>query len=469
MQGSPSTEQRARVETIRKAKRLEDVTLPESDPRSVVTRLSYSLIVEETNLEKFSKFFVTDEQKFIAGMDEDESWLAGGASILSAAREQALPLEFYADLGLSSVQYSVEGDDKTGYRIKTRTQGQRKSEETFYVIRENDRYAVSASTKAPGLIGWSVLRLLDAKQNDAARLWLNWARDEYTPVSGDDPVAGFPFTRIWSKNRSSATESEMRIAAASLMAQKELSARSLPILEQALTSAKDDAAREPIELSLSMIHLDARDGDKLLPIAKTLTTRHPDSAAAFALFVSASAIARRHADIETAARERLTRLPKDPAAMRALGEASMLRGDYKMAASRFEEVLGGFEPSANDYNSAAWNALFFTGADFKHALEQARQAIELSGKASAPMHTLATLYAETGKSLEAREALMQSMDVAGREEPASHDWYVLGRIAENYGVKEAAIDAYKRVEKPERLDASDTYILAERRLKALLK
>ncbi len=469
MQGSPTTEQRSRVESIRKTSRVEDLPLPATDPRSVVTRLTYSLIVDETNLAKTSKFFAADEQKLIAGMDKNESWIAGGESILAAAREQSLPLEFYADLGLSSVQYSVEGDDGTGYRIKTRTPGQRQSEETFYVVRESDRYAVSASTKAPGLIGWSVLRLLDAKQNDAARLWLNWARDAYTPVSGDDPVAGLPFTRLWSKNRSSATESEMRTAAASLMSQKELATYSLPILEKALASAPDVASREPIELSLAMVHLDARDGDKLLPFAQALTTRHPDSAAAFALFVSASAMGRHHTEIEAAARERLTRLPKDPAAMRALGEASMLRGDYKMASTRFEEVLAGFEPSANDYNSAAWNALFFPGADIKHALEQARQAIELSGKASAPMHTLATLYAETGKSLEAREALIQSMDVAGRDEPASHDWYVLGRIAENYGAKQAAIDAYKRVEKPERLDASDTYILAERRLKALAR
>jgi tetratricopeptide (TPR) repeat protein len=467
MQGSPTTEQRARVETIRKARKFEDMKLDEKDPRTVITRLSYALVAGQMTLESFSKFFTADEQKLIASMDEDESWLAGGETILSAAREQSLPLEFYADLGLSSVQYSVEGDDTTGYRVKTRTQNQRGTDETFYVVREGDRYAVSASTKVPGLIGLSALRFLDAKQNDAARLWLNWAREEFVPRSGDDPVAGLPFTRLWSKNRSSATEDEMRTAAASLMVQKDLADRALPILEKALAAAKDDAAREPIELSLAMLHLSKKDSAKLLPIAKALTARYPDSTAAFELFVASSALAQKPADIEAAARERLVRLPKNAEAMRALGEAAMLKGDYKIAATRFEDVLGGFEPNANDYNSAAWNALFFTGADIKHALEQARQSIELSGNASAPMHTLATLYAEAGKSLEAREALMQSMDVAGRDEPASHDWYVLGRIAENYGAKEAAIDAYKRVEKPERLDASDTYILAERRLKAL--
>jgi predicted Zn-dependent protease len=103
-----------------------------------------------------------------------------------------------------------------------------------------------------------------------------------------------------------------------------------------------------------------------------------------------------------------------------------------------------------------------------YSLAHARIAMQRGG-GSALLHTLASLYAETGKSLEAREALLQSMDDAGRDEPAPHDWYVLGRIAENYGATDAALAAYKKVDKPKESVAASTWVLAERRLKAIGK
>ena len=79
------------------------------------------------------------------------------------------------------------------------------------------------------------------------------------------------------------------------------------------------------------------------------------------------------------------------------------------------------------------------------------------------------LYAESGKSLEARTELLKSMDEAGREEPSSVDWYVLGRIAENFGASEAAIADYKRVDKPKKTTPGSTYELAQKRLTVLAK
>ena len=53
--------------------------------------------------------------------------------------------------------------------------------------------------------------------------------------------------------------------------------------------------------------------------------------------------------------------------------------------------------------------------------------------------------------------------------PAPHDWYVLGRIAENYGATDAAVAAYRKVDKPKESVLSSTWVLAERRLKAMKK
>ena len=97
------------------------------------------------------------------------------------------------------------------------------------------------------------------------------------------------------------------------------------------------------------------------------------------------------------------------------------------------------------------------------------QATVLAEGSWPALHTLAALYAESGKSLEARTELLKCMDLAGHEEPSSVDWYVLGRIAENYGAAETAIADYKRVDKPQRLTPGSTYELAQKRLVALKK
>jgi tetratricopeptide (TPR) repeat protein len=147
--------------------------------------------------------------------------------------------------------------------------------------------------------------------------------------------------------------------------------------------------------------------------------------------------------------------------------AAMHKGDYGASDKYYRQVVDELRPTSGDYNNIAWNALL-SGKDLDNALEDARQAMQRGG-GSALLHTLASLYAETGKSLEAREALLKSMDDAGRDEPAPHDWYVLGRIAENYGATDAAVAAYRKVDKPKESVLSSTWVLADRRLKAIGK
>jgi len=108
----------------------------------------------------------------------------------------------------------------------------------------------------------------------------------------------------------------------------------------------------------------------------------------------------------------------------------------------------------------------------QRALETVQEGI-LQSQANpdgALLHTAASLYAEAGKAVEAREVLLQSIAVNGLDEPDSIAWYVLGRIAETYDEAGAAREMYGKVTKPEDLLdlSSSTYALAQRRL-ALLK
>ena len=197
-----------------------------------------------------------------------------------------------------------------------------------------------------------------------------------------------------------------------------------------------------------------------------IAAAHPDSDAIFGAYSAALSFSGKTAEAEKIAKERLARLPKDRPALQALAQNAAYAGDYTTAERYAQQIIDELTPTLEDYNNAAWYALF-TRKDLDHALEQARHAAGNDRRSdSAALHTLAAVYAEMGKNLEAREALMQSIRKRGSDKPESSDWYVLGRIAENYGVKDAALAAYHRVDNKDFTGAS-TFELAKRRLATL--
>src|SRR5262249_10801594 len=143
------------------------------------------------------------------------------------------------------------------------------------------------------------------------------------------------------------------------------------------------------------------------------------------------------------------------------------RGDFAGSLKLLSRIVDSGRANPYDFNQAAWLSLFAGGVTAE-AVERARKAVTLDGeKNHATLHTLATLYAETGKTEEARSALLQAIE-AGPGGPSPEDWYVLGRIAEQYGVREAALADYARVTEPsESASPISTYRLAQRRITAI--
>ena len=85
------------------------------------------------------------------------------------------------------------------------------------------------------------------------------------------------------------------------------------------------------------------------------------------------------------------------------------------------------------------------------------------------LHTLGCVYAEIGKTKEAREVLVQAMHQLNLKEPDPNYWYAFGRLAEQYGENEVAAADYNRVKKPGNpaLLAGSSYRLAQNRLAAM--
>ena len=54
------------------------------------------------------------------------------------------------------------------------------------------------------------------------------------------------------------------------------------------------------------------------------------------------------------------------------------------------------------------------------------------------LHTLGCVYAELGQTKQARELLVQAMDIKGADELEDAFWLAFGRIAEQYGKEDLA-------------------------------
>jgi tetratricopeptide (TPR) repeat protein len=319
-----------------------------------------------------------------------------------------------------------------------------------YVTKEGDKFLLRAFDSDESL-GEAALLFADRGEIDRARVWLNWARENVWNGDGDDPLMRPPFAMVWPKAKQTATAEEVRLAAAMQIAGH--TDEKLDLLLKLRESAASDAIRTAIDVALVSAYSEHDRDAEALPVARRLHASHPDSTSAFYSLVSALYNTGHYDEATAMAKKRLERVPNDADALRLLAHIAAAKADYTAAETWAQQLIDNTTPIRNDFNNAAWYGLL-TG-NLERAAKNALQATDDKDEAardSAALHTLASIYAESDKPLQAREALLSSMDQGGREQPDADDWYVLGRIAETYGVREAAISAYKRVPKAKEKD-----------------
>jgi len=483
VQGTPNaTQVRPVLEILRRTKRLEDLKISPDDPKSVVLNLMNATLRPGFGHEQMKKYlpsylvaFEDDARAKKSAIDknaaEEDKTKETLLAIRMKTKDGDLPADVVIDLGVAALDFLIEGTDATGYRIRTRPKPgvpNSATQETYYIVREKNQYALAGAKSSPGATGVTALHYLQTNELENARTLLNWAREDIAAAGGDDPLSGPTFARLWAKSKATATPDEIRIAALALVAiDDDYVAAALPLLKEAREKATDEQ-KAWLDGALIACYVRAHDNASALPIAKRLQEKYPDSAFAFNSVTGSLIELGNDADVQKLANDRLAKFQNDDMALRALARLAAKKGDFEASSKYLRQLIDSSNALSFDYNEIAWNELFI-GKAIDRAIEDARQATILSDNSSAELHTLAALYAESGKSLEARTELLKSMDEAGHEEPSSVDWYVLGRIAENFGALDTAIADYKRVEKPEKPDTTSTYLLAQKRLNVLAK
>jgi transglutaminase-like putative cysteine protease/tetratricopeptide (TPR) repeat protein len=457
----------AQANQMAKVKRWEEIPILPDTPQSVVKQMVLAMLGAddpETALKLLAHWHKEDRHH-----QEDLTELKRGRRLVdSMAVKIGLSREVLADIALAVMQETIDGDDQVGYLVKTKLPNQSM---TFIVVKEGGAYrlldVLGGSNSSAEFTGYEVLARAEQGWLPEARQLLDWIRDEISPTGGDDPLAGPVFPRFWQKGETGSTEAIRQAGAALLAGDKSTAADSIPLLKAGLQNASDAASRERLQLALAVAYRYTKQLKELLDTAASLYANRPNSDRAFSMISSALADLGRWSELEAHVANRLKKDPHDPVAIRARLQAALDHGDLEVGRRQEDLLRQSGKLQVVDLNNLAWLALIADKVD-QRALETLQEGI-LQSQANPDaelLHTAAVLYAEIGKPVEAREVLLQSIDVKGIDEPDSASWYVFGRIAENYGQTAAAHEMYKRVTKPENLVRmrSSIYALAQKHL-----
>jgi tetratricopeptide (TPR) repeat protein len=242
-------------------------------------------------------------------------------------------------------------------------------------------------------------------------------------------------------------------------------------IEPALAALKtaSGAAATDLELLLAGAYINREDYKTAEVYSDKLLKEYPDSVTAIQ---TAGRIYLGTGEFKAWSEMLKTRLETKPGDRDLLGQAAEeaeAEQDFGRARADLQQIVDAGKATSSDYNSYGWLGLFDNHLDQK-TTEAAQQANQLTKSSNfSVMHTLACVYAAEGKTTEARQLLLAAMATRNESEPSEEVWFGLGLTYEQFGAKEAAIAAYKRVEKPEgRLDSPvSTYLLAQKHLKGL--
>lgn len=438
-----------------------------ADPRGVVQQLFGLMLSGQLTLEEFKSMIYIDPKDSDATQDEKQfhEMMAGLKSQMAAT---GLPLVTIADLAVSNMHYTVDGDDSLGYKIIIESPGA--AAQDVYVVKDGGRYKAAAFAESGSNIEELAPLALQAIENNnpsAARKWLDRARDKIHVSGGDDPLSGQPFPYFWTKGQD-ADVPTMRTASLVLLRSKAVNGPYFTALDQARKAAKTDLDRNRLTMVMAYAYAAQEKWADMLPLTAELLKAAPTSVRAFELATTAFAGLKRFDDWDRLVQTRIQEYPDELAYVRSSARLAAYRGQFGRSRDIIKGIMDKGQATETDLNLYAWYALLLPGPIEQSAIDVAQRANDLSKNANfAILHTLACVDAQAGKTSQARDLLLKAMDTLHLEEANSEVWFGFALIAEQYGVLDAAEKMYSRVEKPKTDYPGTSYVIAQQHLTML--
>ncbi|MGE5113881.1 MAG: DUF3857 domain-containing protein [Acidobacteriaceae bacterium] len=451
------------AQVYRQTRRHEEVIDP-SSPTSTIQRLFVTMLGSSSAVTPD----VVREFEYVVDVPEArkaEALARLGGGLRNILKQSGIPAPVGADIILSNMKFNTEGNDTSGYRIRVQPAGAKST--TAFVLHTNKGYKLIGFDKDVTGVGIEVLRRVDGGDLAGARQLLDWAREEISLPGGDDPLAWPAFPRLYQRGENM-DAMRFRRAAYSLIADTEYVKPYVSAIKEMVAQASE-ADRPQVQTMLASAYRATKQWPELQATGADILQKFATSDFAFGALMDGCTHTKDWQACDAAIDARLTRLPNDPVTVRARARAFEWRMKYSEARTAYQTILDSGRATESDMNSYGWDALF-TGTVSGTDLDVVQRGSSVSQNNNySIVHTLACLYAEIGKTKEARELLLHTIDLGGLDEPDSQVWYGLGRIDEQYGETDAALRAYGRMKQQEGDDDYPTSMwnLGQIRLRAL--
>ena len=443
-----------------------EMKLDSNDPRSVVYQLFGNMFGGKVTMQEFKSLIYIDP------LDDDDFDQKKFDEMMSTFRSQmeaaGLPLSVLADLTISNMKITVDGDDTLGYKMIVEAAGA--PAQDLYVVKHAGHFKVAAFSSAqdtsPEQLAFLALDELQKNNLAAARKWLDRARDKIHMAGGDDPLDGNPFPHFWTKGQEG-DAAAIRLASLVLMPSKQLKTSNLAAVTAARDAAKTDIDRTRLNMVLAHAYAEQERWSEMLPVALDLTKALPTSLRAFDIVSRVYTGLKRFDDWDKLVQARRAEHPDEFEYVRAAARIAAYRGQFDKARQIIKSIMDKGQSNSDDLNLYAWFALALPGPIDQEAIDTGVRATDLAKNSFAIQHTLGCVYAQSGKTSQARELLLKAMDDNHLVEPNSEIWFGFGLIAEQYGAADAATKMFARVEKPKTEYPASSYALAQQHLATL--
>ncbi len=414
-----SSKLRGRIEVMSAVHPYEEVLLPETDPRRVVQQFYLYMLDPRAKPEEMFHY----KESVPADQKEEAEQNAREARLLRKSLEDNdVILPVARDMVLSNQQMSIEGDEQSGYRIRERGIGDQT--QTMLVARRPEGYRIVVLDYDVTMVGKEVLLRLAAGDLKGSKTWLDWAREEVTLNSGDDPLRGAVFPRFWTRG-DDADPKKMRLAALALLADSSAIGEYVNEVKAAQAQAKEsDATR--LDLLLAHAASKLRDWNLLLEVSSRLVAANPASDTALRFVCMASVFTKKWDVGQKAIAARFVRIPDDLTAVRSAAQLAEGKGDFAQVRNILRPLIDNNRAQMYDFNEYTWNALFLGKVTEEDVSLLQRAIANKSDSSYNEVHTLACLYAEIGKTKEARELLLRAMIPGASKNPMRQSGMALG-------------------------------------------
>ena len=329
----------------------------------------------------------------------------------------------------------------------------------------------------PGATGAYVLGLLDHHDPAGAARWLGVYVEDVQAQALQKMGGVVPPTDLTSLYKAAAAKAGARpppgaiieTLAASALAMRQ-PARALPHLHRCRLS--DPMARlscQAVRMDAAMqLHRWREAADAARAVADAAPT--PEVAAmATAGRAGALAALGKRADAVRLTDDALAKAPDSELLRRTRAILAIAAGRWQDAQPSIAKVVDLPHVSWGSLNDMAWARLYYDPDPTEALALGERAEHEAGGKPSTHLgNTLAAIHAEAGDPVAAWRYLQAVLSNRPDGIPTTDDWFVIGRIAQDYGLRDDAIAAYKKVVKPKEPQLMpSSYDFARRHLKEL--